>query len=95
MLWVTRANLGEESPNFMGTIRMKLQNSKRLLGYLENIGDGNTDFLALHDDFAAGDRPIVRQDPHLVVLLGVEFDNGASTHAQKLLHWQYGLAKHD
>ena len=88
-------DLGEESLNFLQTIRIKLLNSKRLLSDLENIGDRNTDFLALDDNLAAGDRPIVRQDPHFVVLLGVEFDDGASTHAQKLLHRQYGLAKHD
>jgi hypothetical protein len=31
----------------------------------------------------------------LVILAGIELDDGAATHTQKLLHRQDGLAKHD
>ena len=66
-----------------------------LFGHLQDIGDRNTDFFALNHDFTARDRPVVGQDPDLVVLSGVEFDDGTAAHAQELLHRQDGLAKHD
>ena len=68
---------------------------RELFRSFKNIGDRNTDFFALNDDFAAGDRAIIRQYPNLVVLAGIELDDGSAPHTQKLLHRQDGLAKHD
>src|SRR5262245_49473708 len=49
--------------------------------------DLDRDPVALDGEFAARDRMVVGEDPDLVILLCVELNNGATAHAQELLHW--------
>src|SRR6185437_16601433 len=46
--------------------------------------DLDGDPVAADDDGALGDRKVVRQDPHLVVLARIELDDGAAAEAEHL-----------
>jgi hypothetical protein len=50
--------------------------------------------IAAHDDCALRDRKIVGENLHLVILGGVELNDGAATKPQDLVNWHCGDAEH-
>lgn len=58
-------------------------------------GDGDRDAVLVDVDLAAGDRVVVGQDPHLVLLGGVQRDHRPAAHLEQLVHGQHAAAQHD
>jgi lipoyl(octanoyl) transferase len=61
----------------------------------QEIRDGDTDAVALYDDLAFGDRPVIGQHQHGFVLFRIQLDDRAAAHPQKLVHGNDGTAEHD
>lgn len=57
------------------------------------LGDHHGNVFARHHDFAAGDQAIVGVDHHRIVDIGVELDDGAPPHLEKLMDRHLGLAQ--
>src|SRR6202012_4426700 len=64
-----------------------------LLIALEQIDHRNSDLVALDLDFALRHRLVVGQDGHRIVLMAVQLDHGAATHAQQLVHGDHRTAQ--
>ena len=61
----------------------------------QKIRDGDADSVTLDDDFAFGDRPVVGQHEHALVLFGIQFDDRTAAHPKKLVHGNDRAAEHN
>jgi hypothetical protein len=91
---------GAEAEMFASSLEIQRLQSTRLCGGVEFVDVGRLGYrdaepVTLDRDLAAGDGVAGGQNPKFVSFLGVERDNSAPTHAQKLLHRHRAAAEDD
>jgi len=60
-----------------------------------SIGDGNSHPIPLNYDFATGNRVIIGQDPHFIMLSGIKRNHRPTSHPQELMDGKFGSSQKD
>lgn len=66
----------------------------RLISF-DLMRDRDSDFFALHHNFAARDRDVIGQNPNFFILVGIQLNHRSPAHFQELVNWHACPAQHD
>jgi hypothetical protein len=59
---------------------------------IDGFGDLHGDILAIDHDLAPGDEFVVSQDPDIILHRGIQLNDRATAHEQKLMDRHFGAA---